>query len=108
MTPIYTKNHFPLSADLCHLASVATMADDILHRFPRLNVLVLNAGVLQPQRQMTRDGYEMTFQVRFIVFSHPTQVNHLSQFYLCERLLPQLTANAPSKVIIVSSICHSW
>jgi len=36
-----------------------------------LHILILNAGVFALPYQLTKDGYETTFQV-----------NHLSQFYL--------------------------
>lgn len=39
------------------------MADEISRRFPALNMLVCNAGVLQPRRTESKDGLEVTFQV---------------------------------------------
>ncbi|VDM83028.1 unnamed protein product [Strongylus vulgaris] len=42
---------------------VAHFADQVKSRFPDLNVLLCNAGVLNPRRAETKDGLEMTFQV---------------------------------------------
>jgi NAD(P)-dependent dehydrogenase (short-subunit alcohol dehydrogenase family) len=56
---------------------------------------VNNAGGLLSQRQLTREGYEMTFGV-----------NHLGHFLLTQLLRPRLIESAPSRVINVSSIGH--
>uniref|UniRef100_A0A914ULH6 Uncharacterized protein n=1 Tax=Plectus sambesii TaxID=2011161 RepID=A0A914ULH6_9BILA len=50
-------------ADFSELRQVADMAEEVMRRFPKLNVLLCNAGVLLPKRQVTKDGLEMTFQV---------------------------------------------
>lgn len=50
-------------ADFAELRQVADMADEVVRRFPKLNVLLCNAGVLLPKRQITKDGLEATFQV---------------------------------------------
>ena len=51
-------------ADFEDLKQVAKMADDVRTRFPKLNVLLCNAGIKSPPtRQETKDGLELTFQV---------------------------------------------
>lgn len=45
---------------------VAHFADQVKSRFPELNVLLCNAGVLNPRRAETKDGLEMTFQVEIL------------------------------------------
>jgi NAD(P)-dependent dehydrogenase (short-subunit alcohol dehydrogenase family) len=60
-------------------------------------VLVNNAGLLLTTRRETVDGYEMTFQV-----------NHLGHFLLTAQLREQLVAGAPSRVVNVASVAHSW
>ncbi|RCN49144.1 hypothetical protein ANCCAN_04716 [Ancylostoma caninum] len=47
----------------CSRGPVAHFADQVKSRFPDLNVLLCNAGVLNPRRAETKDGLEMTFQV---------------------------------------------
>lgn len=101
-------------ADFGSLKSVAAMATNVRERFSKLNVLVLNAGVLLPQRSESSDGIEMTWQVGFVgllltLFEGlRLKVNHLAHFLLTHHLLATLKANAPSRIVVVSSICHDW
>ncbi|MES2521695.1 MAG: SDR family NAD(P)-dependent oxidoreductase [Gemmatimonadota bacterium] len=87
-----------LAADLGSLANVRAFADTILRRYPRVNVLVNNAGVWlrEGPRQTSADGYEMTFAV-----------NYLSGYLLTRLLLPRLVASAPSRIINVASQTQS-
>ncbi|VDN54249.1 unnamed protein product [Dracunculus medinensis] len=50
-------------ADFSDLYEVAKMAEEVEERFPGLNVLLCNAGVLLPKRTESRNGLELTFQV---------------------------------------------
>jgi NAD(P)-dependent dehydrogenase (short-subunit alcohol dehydrogenase family) len=81
--------------DLADLASVRKAADDILSRWGRLDVLVNNAGGTWTQRQHTAQGIEYTFGV-----------NHLGHFYLTNLLLERLRADAPARVVSVTSVGH--
>jgi NAD(P)-dependent dehydrogenase (short-subunit alcohol dehydrogenase family) len=79
--------------DLARLGSVAAAAEELAHRFGRLHVLVNNAGILiGGRRRVTPDGFELSFAV-----------NHLGPFLLTTRLLPLLLADAPARVVNVSS-----
>jgi NAD(P)-dependent dehydrogenase (short-subunit alcohol dehydrogenase family) len=80
--------------DMSELAQVRQAAGEIAARFPRIDVLVNNAGVINMKRRMTIDGYEETFAV-----------NHLAHFLLTGMLLPNLLA-ADGRVIVVSSNAH--
>lgn len=80
-----------LCGDLASLASVRAMAADALARFPRVDVLLHNAGVYMNEPVLTVDGFEQTFAV-----------NHLAPFLLTHLLLPAVT----SRIILVSSIAH--
>lgn len=86
-----------VALDLADLASVRKAADDILSRWGRLDVLVNNAGGTWTQRQVTAQGIEYTFGV-----------NHLGPFYLTNLLLPRLRADAPSRVVCVTSVGHHF
>jgi retinol dehydrogenase 12 len=55
-------------------------------------VLINNAGIIMPQRVLTEDGYEKTFQV-----------NYLAQFYLTQLLLGELEKSPQGRVINLSS-----
>lgn len=84
------------TGDLSSMASVRSLAENILHRFDPLHVLINNAGVYMKERVLTVDGFEMTFAV-----------NHLAPFLLTTLLLDRLKTSAPSRIITVSSVAHS-
>jgi NAD(P)-dependent dehydrogenase (short-subunit alcohol dehydrogenase family) len=84
-----------ITAELSSQASIRAAATEIRERFPRLHVLVNNAGVIPRQREVTVDGLEMQFAV-----------NHLAYFLLTNLLLGALKAGAPSRIINVSSGAH--
>jgi retinol dehydrogenase 12 len=81
-----------LTADLRSLAQLRGMAETFTRRYPRLDVLINNAGIIMPQRVLTEDGYETTFQV-----------NYLAQFCLTQLLLTELEKSPQGRVINVSS-----
>lgn len=83
------------TGDLSSLQEVRTLADGLLRNFPRIDVLLNNAGVFMTERKLSADGHEMTFAV-----------NHLAPFLLTHLLLPRLTASADGRVVTVSSIAH--
>jgi NAD(P)-dependent dehydrogenase (short-subunit alcohol dehydrogenase family) len=66
-------------ADFADLKRVRAVGEEIAARYPRIHILVNNAGLFAPKRTLTKDGYEMTFAV-----------NHLAPFLLTDRLLPAL------------------
>ena len=81
--------------DLARLASVRAFAAEFLADHPRLDVLILNAGLTAAKRTVTQDGFETLFQV-----------NHLSHFLLTHLLQERLVASAPARVVVVSSSSH--
>lgn len=85
-----------VTADLSSQASIRQAAGYLQRRYPRLHVLINNAGVIPRNREVTVDGLEMQFAV-----------NHLAYFLLTNLLLPQLQAGAPSRIINVSSGAHT-
>lgn len=82
-------------ADFASLEAVRAAADEFKRRYQRLDVLVNNAGLYLDERQVSADGYEMTFAV-----------NHLATFLLTDLLLETLKASAPSRIVTVSSGAH--
>jgi NAD(P)-dependent dehydrogenase (short-subunit alcohol dehydrogenase family) len=76
------------------LASVAAAADLVAEE-EQLDVLVNNAGIMMPPRELTTDGFESQFGV-----------NHLGTFALTARLLPKLAETDGSRVVLTSSIAH--
>lgn len=66
------------TADFSALDEVRKLADDILARHDRLNILVNNAGIgFSDTREVSEDGYELHFAV-----------NYLAPFLLTHLLLP--------------------
>jgi retinol dehydrogenase 12 len=82
-------------ADLSAQAQVRQLASEIQRRFPRLDVLINNAGALFSRRQLSQDGIEMTFAL-----------NHLAYFLLTNLLLDPLKASVSARIINVSSEAH--
>jgi NAD(P)-dependent dehydrogenase (short-subunit alcohol dehydrogenase family) len=82
-----------IRADFASLASVRHAADEIANRWPAIHVLVNNAGINAGRRQVSADGFELTFAV-----------NHLAPFLLTSLLVPVLAAGAPSRIVNVTSV----
>jgi len=79
-------------ADFTHLDQVRDLARELRARHSRVDVLLNNAGLIAgPQRTVTADGHELTFQV-----------NHLAGFLLTVLLRDPLAA-AQGSVITTSS-----
>jgi retinol dehydrogenase-14 len=76
-------------------AQIRKLASDILANYNRLDVLVNNAGLATPRREVTEDGIERTFAV-----------NHLGPFLLTNLLLDLLVKSAPARIVNVASIEH--
>jgi retinol dehydrogenase-14 len=68
----------------------------VIGAYPRLDVLLNNVGGFWAHRHVTADGLEHTFAL-----------NHLAPFLLTNLLLDRLAANAPARVITVSSGAQS-
>jgi retinol dehydrogenase 14 len=79
-------------ADMSSQASVRALAEQIQRKYPRLDVLVNNAGGAAQARALSADGIEMTLAT-----------NHLGAALLTLLLLDLLKASAPSRIVNVSS-----
>ena len=86
-----------LLADFSDLEQVRALAATFKDRFPRLDVLVNNAGAFFNTRHATPFGVEMTFLV-----------NHLSPFLLTNLLLDTIQASASARIVNVSSDAHQY
>jgi retinol dehydrogenase-12 len=83
-----------VTVDLSSQQSIRQAAAAVRSRYPKVHVLINNAGVIPRERQTTVDGLEMQFAV-----------NHLAYFLLTGLLRDALVA-APARVINVSSGAH--
>jgi retinol dehydrogenase-14 len=81
--------------DFASLSNVRGLADQLLAAYPRIDVLVNNAGTVYDKRRLTEDGIESTFAV-----------NHLAGFLLTELLLDRIVAGAPARIVITASVGH--
>ena len=81
--------------DLASLQSVRATAADLTARFPKLDLLINNAGVMVPPYSLTKDGFELQFGT-----------NHLGHFALTGLLINSLLAQPGSRVVTVSSNGH--
>jgi retinol dehydrogenase-14 len=81
--------------DFAVLADVRKLAQDLLAAYPRIDVLVNNAGTVYDKRSLTVDGYESTFAV-----------NHLAPFLLTEMLLDRIIASGSARIVTTASVGH--
>ena len=81
--------------DLSSLDSVRTAADALRSAYPRIDLLINNAGVMYTPKQVTKDGFEMQFGT-----------NHLGHFALTGLLLDHMLPVRGSRVVTVSSMGH--
>lgn len=85
----------PVAADFSRLDEVRALANEVASQTERLHVLVNNAGAWIGSREITNDGFELSWQS-----------NHLAPFLLTNLLTPLLEASAPARVITVASNAH--
>jgi len=86
-----------LICDLSSLNEVKQSSDEFLKKYSSLHVLINNAGIFRMKRNITEDGYEITFAV-----------NYLAHFYLTKLLLPILKKSSPSRIVNLSSDIHKF
>ena len=79
-----------LQLDLADLVSVRRGAAQLADQLGAIDLLINNAGVMAPPRQLSAQGFELQFAV-----------NHLGHFALTQQLLPVLRPGA--RVVHVSS-----
>lgn len=82
-------------ADLFLQSDIRKLAAQVNAFYPRVDVLVNNAGLLIGKRSLTPDGIESTFAL-----------NHLGYFLLTNLLLDKIRASAPARIVNVSSEAH--
>lgn len=94
----YLGNLEFINFDCCDLKSVDQCATAFLSRERKLHVLINNAGVMAIPFEVTKDNYEIQYQVNFV-----------APFLFTLRLLPALKAaqvDGYPRVVGLSSIAH--
>ena len=81
--------------DLSSLDSIHTAADALRSAYPRIDLLINNAGVMYTPKRVTKDGFEMQ-----------VGTNPLGHFALTGLLLGHMLPVRGSRVVTVSSMGH--
>lgn len=84
-----------VALDLSRQASIKEAADVVLQRYPRIDLLINNAGVMWLEEGRTEDGFELQIGT-----------NHFGHFAWTLRLLPAIKDVSGSRIVTVSSIAH--
>ena len=84
-------------ADFTRLSQVRQAAEAILAKYPKIDVLINNAGVHMTTRKLTEEGYETAFCV-----------NHLASFLVTSLFIKRMVESAPSRIIYVNSEGHRF
>lgn len=84
-----------VALDLSRQASVKEAAATVLQRYPRIDLLINNAGVMWLEEGRTEDGFELHIGT-----------NHFGHFTWTLLLLPAIRDVPGSRVVTVSSIAH--
>ena len=85
-----------ITADLRSLAEVRQLSEIFHQRYPRLDVLINNAGIFSGVWQLTGDGFETTYQV-----------NYLAPFYLTYLMLDALKQAGQGRIVNLSSSVYT-
>jgi len=81
-----------LELDLADLCSVQRCIETVTSRYGRLDLLINNAGVMAPPRQVSRQGLELQLAT-----------NHLAPMALTTALLPLMEGQPSARVVTVTS-----
>jgi NAD(P)-dependent dehydrogenase (short-subunit alcohol dehydrogenase family) len=95
----------PLEMDLALMDSVARAAEVVRTQTQRLDILILNAGIMATPPGVSRDGYEIQFAT-----------NYLGHAFLVDLLLPVLLATGPegerltggARIVLLGSVAHKF
>lgn len=84
------------TADFAKLKEVKRLSLQLKDNYDSLDVLLNNAGIINPDFETTMDGFEKSFQV-----------NHLAPFVLTNNLLPLMKDVDEGRIINVTSMIHA-
>ena len=82
-------------ADLFLQSEVRRLATELQRTYPRIHVVVNNAGAVFSDRGVTAEGFERTWAL-----------NVVSPYLLTQLLLPRLQESGPARVVNVASTAH--
>jgi len=84
--------------DLMSLPSIKAFADDVLANEAKIDLLILNAGIMMPPTATySENGWESQMAT-----------NHFGHYYLTSLLLPKMVSQeTKSRIVVVSSLMHA-
>jgi NAD(P)-dependent dehydrogenase (short-subunit alcohol dehydrogenase family) len=82
----------PMLLDVSSRESIRRFAEQMNERFPRVDILINNAGIWAPNREESVDGIELTWAT-----------NVLGYFHVTKALMPMLLRAAPARIVNVAS-----
>ena len=83
--------------DLMSLSSVREAGDALVRRFPDIDLLIANAGIMAGPLRRSVDGFEAQLAT-----------NHFAHFVLTARLFSSLVAGRGGRVIVTASSAHAY
>lgn len=81
--------------DLSSFRSIRSFVNEFASKYKTPDVLINNAGIWEPKRNLSSDGIELSFAV-----------NHLAPFLLTNLLLENMPDTIPSRIINVTSAAY--
>lgn len=90
-----SKIHY-LNADLSDFSDIKSLAENVKTDFPKLDVLINNAGVFETDKTILANGFEKTFMI-----------NHIAVFVLSNLLMDLLKSTENSRIINLSSMAQA-
>lgn len=84
-----------MGVDLSKLASVRFFASAFVEKYPQLDLLINNAGIMTPPFSLSEDGFESQMAA-----------NYFGHFLLTNLLLKTILKTPRSRIITLSSIAH--
>jgi len=95
-----TKLHIQ-KLDLADLKNVEQSANEILSRFPKIELLINNAGLHDLRGGQTADGFNLVFGTNYLG-------PFLFTYLLTERLLETAARHGQARIVNLSSMAHAY
>ncbi len=84
-----------MAADLSLIKDATAAATELVKQYPKIDLLINNAGAIYDKRRETAEGHERTFAL-----------NHLGYAAFTKALRPVLEATPQSRIVNVASAAH--
>lgn len=92
----YAKIHIE-SLDLASFQSISDFCGVVRQKYPKIDVLINNAGVYHLPKSKTADDYEIIMGT-----------NYIGTYVLTNKILTHLSKNPNSRIIFTYSLAHRW